>query len=71
MPHGTPPYHAPPMRPLLRLPCALLALLLSALGGARLAAYERHDMRAQALISRQVQALCGQPDVQSRLKFCN
>jgi hypothetical protein len=36
-----------------------------------MAAYERHDMRAQALISRQVQALCGQPDVQSRLKFCN
>jgi hypothetical protein len=35
------------------------------------AAYERHDMRAQALISGQVQALCGQPDVQSRLKFCN
>jgi hypothetical protein len=34
-------------------------------------AYQRHDMRAQALISRQVQALCGQPDVQSRLPFCN
>ena len=35
------------------------------------AAYQRHDLRAQALISRQVQALCGQPDVQSRLNFCN
>lgn len=35
------------------------------------AAYERHDLRAQALISGQVQAICGWPDVQSRLKFCN
>ena len=35
------------------------------------AAYERHDLRAQALISGQVQAVCGRPDVQSRLKFCN
>ena len=35
------------------------------------AAYQRHDMRLQALISRQVQALCGWPDVKSRLKFCN
>jgi hypothetical protein len=35
------------------------------------AAYERHDMRAQALISRQVQALCGQPEVQARLPRCN
>ena len=35
------------------------------------AAYERHDMRQQALISRQVQALCGAPDVMSRLAFCN
>ena len=35
------------------------------------AAYERHDLREQALISGQVQAICGWPDVQSRLKFCN
>ena len=35
------------------------------------AAYERHDVPQQAQISRQVQALCGQPDVQSRLRFCN
>jgi hypothetical protein len=35
------------------------------------AAYQRHDMRAQALISLQVQALCGQPEIMSRLKFCN
>ena len=35
------------------------------------AAYTQHNMRNQALISRQLQQLCGQPDVQSRLKFCN
>ena len=48
----------------LRLPCALLALLLSALGGTRLAAIERHDDdRAKTPVVSPAHPVAALPDV--------